>query len=136
MHITENGEVENIKRYLEETTAPGMISYVVLFTLGRPIGYYTAKGPITDCNKELTPMNHPDYVYVNGSNMDYTADSPNDEGTYGSSNGQCHFFYTEDGQLIRWTGEFLASDKPIRLSEKPLVINVESGKYAGSVVAP
>jgi hypothetical protein len=130
IHITENGEMENIQRYVEETTQPGMMGFITLFTLGRPIAYYAVKGPVTDCARELTPMQHPAASYVDpgGSNgsyhYEYMADSPNDEGTYGGLSHACIFFYDENGVLVRWSGEYLYSDKPIRLSEKPLVINV------------
>jgi hypothetical protein len=121
IHIVENGESENLRRYVQETTQPGLLGYITLFTLGRPIAYYAVKGPVTDCARELTPMLHSiDADYHDSS----VVDSPNDEGTYGG-NEHCHFFYTEDGILIRWSGEFLYSDKPIRLTEKPLVISVK-----------
>ena len=127
VHITENAEIENIQRYITLTTRPGMIGYVTLFTLGRPIAYYTVKGPVTDCNRELTPMLH----VTNGRGWatgadNGTVDSPNDEGTYGG-NAHCIFFFNEDGVMIRWSGEYLYSSQPIRLSEKPLVITVVKG---------
>lgn len=135
IRIGENGELQNIVRYVNETTTPGLVGYITLLTLGRPIAYYAVKGPITDCARELTPMTHPASAYIaidnsqtyNTTDYSYTADSPNDEGTYGG-NEHCHFFYTESGVLIRWTGEFLYSDAPIRLNEKPLVIQEVSGK--------
>ena len=123
IRIEKNGELSNIKRYVEETTKPGMLGYVMLFTLGRPIAYYTVSGPVTDCARELTPMLHPISQYTSSSSV---VDSPNDEGTYGG-NEHCHFFYTTDDRLIRWSGEFLYSDNPIRIDEKPLVIQESKG---------
>lgn len=125
-HITENAEIENIQKYIKESTQPGFIGYVTLFTLGRPIAYYAVHGPITGCNRELTPNWH----VTNGKGWqtgsgNSTVDSPNDEGTYGEG-PHCIFFYTEDGVMVRWSGEYLYSDKPIRLSEKPLVIETHA----------
>lgn len=138
IRVGNNGEIDNIVKYVNETTRPGLVGYVTLLTLGRPIAYYAVKGPVTDCARELTPMQHPiaSYIPIAGSNssgsnrwtsFEAMGDSPNDEGTYGG-NEHCHFFYTESGVLIRWTGELLYSDAPIRLTEKPLVIQEVSVK--------
>jgi hypothetical protein len=128
INIVDNGEMANLKRYVEETTKPGMVSYALLLTLGRPIAYYVAKGPITNCDRQLTPMTHPISPPGNGVYDSSVVDSPNDEGTFGGNIGACRFFYTEDGQLIRWTGEMLISDKPIRIQEQPLVIIEKTSK--------
>lgn len=122
LHITENAEVESIRDYIRSVTTPGSVGYVTLFTLGRPIAYYAIKGPVVDCARELTPILH-----AGGYNNETALDAPNDEGTYGG-NEHCHFFKTEDGVFIRWSGEFLYSSQPIRLSEKPLVIDVHESR--------
>ena len=139
INFTENGELHNLKSYITETMKPKLIGYIVLLTYGQPIARYTTKGPVTDCARELTPMQHPAAAHVSIANpfqnsgtnqyetMTYNADSPNDEGTYGGAE-KCHFFYTESGQLIRWTSDFLWSDQPIRLRQEPLVYEVKEVK--------
>lgn len=141
IHITQNGEQDNLVKYVTATTKPGYTSYVVTIAQGRIMNYYVAKGPVTDCNRELTPMQHPAaaFIPVDGypwnrsltsgnsygyTTMDYTADSPNDEGTYGGNHGKCIFFYTEAGQLIRTSLDYVISDKPVRLREQPLIVSV------------
>ena len=136
--IVRNAEIDNLARYMYEMTRPGELTYVVLFNaMGQPIAYYAVNGPVTDCNRELTPMQHPAAVRVpiidapNSAyydDMNYTADSPNDEGTYGGGNNKCVFFYTTSNVMVRWTGDFLQSDQPIRLSQEPVVINVHLSK--------
>lgn len=117
--FTGNAEIENITKRLQLTSDPGLIGYVVLLNeSGQPILYTTVKGKVTSGAKRLTKP----YEYMGGSGA--YVDSPSDEGTYGSSNPYV-FFWSQSGQYIQWSGHYLYSDKPIRLSVKPLVIDVK-----------
>lgn len=120
--FTENAEIENIKRRLELTANPGLIGYIVLLNeMGQPVMYTGVKGKVTSGSKRLT---HPQGW--NGE-MRGWAEAPSDEGTYGSSNPYVYFWTTE-GQYIQWDGGYLYSDKPIRLSQAPLVIATTEAK--------
>lgn len=48
-----------------------------------------------------------------------------DEGTHVSSNHYV-FFWTTAGQYIQWSGNYLYSDKPIRITEQPMVVITET----------
>lgn len=116
-----NAEIENITKRLQLTSDPGLMGYVVLLSeSGQPILYTTVKGKITSGSKRLTKP----FTFVDIGGGSYSlVDAPSDEGTYGSSTPYI-FFWSQSGQYIQWPGHYLYSDKPIRLSIKPLVIDV------------
>ena len=117
IHFDENAEIDNIKKRLELTSQPGLLGYVVLLNqTGQPVMYTTVKGKITSGGKRLTSAYQPNY-------STYTPSAPSDEGTYGTS-GEYVYFWTQNGQYIQWNGTYLYSDKPIRLSVEPLVVDI------------
>lgn len=110
INFTENAEIDNIKKRLELTASPSLVGYVVLLNgTGQPILYTAIKGKITSGSKKLTDGG------VTGT--------LSDEGTHGSSNPYIYFWSTS-GVYHQWSGDYLYSDKPIRLSVQPLVVNV------------
>lgn len=112
----DNAEQKNIVKRLELTSQPGLVGYVVLLNdMGKPVHYTMVQGKITSGGKRLTA---PDRVHAYG-----IRDAASDEGTWGSSNPYIYFFDT-NGIYFQWTGQYLYSDQPIRLSEEPLVIKV------------
>lgn len=123
--FTENAEIDNIKRRLELTSSPGLLGYVVLMNAaGQPVMYTTVKGKITSGGKRLTRPY--EYTWVSGGQFSKNdqVEAPSDEGTYGHA-GDYVFFWTESGQYVQWNGTYLYSDKPIRLSVEPIVVDVQ-----------
>lgn len=111
-----NAEIDNIKRRLELTSNPGQMGYVLLLNeMGQPILYTTVKGKITSSGKRLT--------HKDGCGVNDREDCPSDEGSYGSSDPYI-YFWTMDGQYIQWNSGYLYSDKPLRIEQKPLVIDL------------
>jgi hypothetical protein len=53
--------------------------------------------------------------------------APSDEGTYGSSNPYI-FYWNIDGVYRQWSGHYLYSTQPMRLTIQPLVVNIEEKK--------
>ena len=132
--FTENAEIENIKKRLELTSKPGQIGFITLLnSAGQPIAYYSVKGKITSSGKRLTPTNVVyDFCQYRverdahlGGPCDAVVKAPSDEGTWGSSSPYI-YFWTTGGQYIQWSGQYLYSDKPYRLSVQPLVVEVSS----------
>lgn len=120
INFSENSEIINITRRLKLTANPGQQGFVLLLNeMGQPIMYTSVKGKITSGSKRLTRPQ--EIVYDQYGN--FTSDSPSDEGTYGSSN-EYIFFWTENGQYVQWNGKYLYSDKPFRIQQTPLVVNV------------
>ncbi len=122
----ENAEIDNIQRRLELTSAPGLLGYVVLMNAaGQPVMYTTVKGKITSGGKRLTKPY--EFARVSGGSnggVDDQVPAPSDEGTYGIS-GEYVYFWTESDQYVQWNGTYLYSDKPIRLSVEPIVVDVQ-----------
>jgi hypothetical protein len=117
INFDENAEIENIKHRLELTSKPGAIGYIVLLNqMGQPVAYDTVKGKITSSGKRLTKP------------FDDTAagirTSPSDEGTWGSSDPYL-YYWTVNGVYRQWSGLYLYSDQPIRLSQPTLVVEAK-----------
>lgn len=122
--FTENAEINNIKSRLELTSNPGLIGYVVLMNeAGQPVKYTSVKGKITSGGKRLTKP----YAKIKCDKGEWSGDcitkAPSDEGTWGSSNPYIYFWDT-NGAYQQWNGKYLYSNQPIRLSVKPLVIDI------------
>jgi hypothetical protein len=116
--FTENAEIENIKHRIELTSKPGAIGYIVLLNqMGQPIAYETVKGKITSSGKRLTKP----YSVVNSTAV---TPAPSDEGTWGSSDNYI-FYWTANGVYRQWSGLYLYSDQPIRLSQPTLIVSQE-----------
>jgi len=120
-----NAEIDNIKRRLQLTSDPALMGFIVLFNdMGRPILYTTVKGKVTSGSKRLTAPFQETALTRGGvadaSSSNFT-DAPSDEGTWGSSNPYI-FFWTTSGQYIQWSGNYLYSDKPIRITDSPAVV--------------
>jgi hypothetical protein len=115
VRFNENAEIDNIKARLELTSSPGLLGYVALINKVGQVVYYTpVKGKITSGGKRLTQP-----TMYTGSQ--YT-EAPSDEGTWGHSNPYI-YFWTPGGQYIQTSLEYVYSDKPFRMSEKPLLIS-------------
>lgn len=123
IQFDENAEIDNIKRRLQLTSNPGQIGFVLLLNeMGKPVMYTGVKGKITSGGKRLTAPQEYKCLGVAGGGCSYqTVDAPSDEGTYGSSNPYV-FFWTTDGQYIQWSGKYLYSDKPFRISDPTIVV--------------
>lgn len=118
INFEDNNEIDNIVKRQEMFSKPGVISYIVLFNqTGQPIKYTTVKGKVTSSGKRLS---NPTYCPTIAGSL-----CPNDDGTFGSSDSYI-YFWTESGEYVQWDGAYLLSDKPIRLSIPPLVLEVES----------
>lgn len=122
--FTENAEIDNIKRRLELTSSPGALGFIILLNeSGQPILYEGVKGKITSGSKRLTAPEqlwNVDKGEWGGSEL---GPAPSDEGTWGSSSPYI-FYWNTAGEYRQWSGEYLYSDKPMRLSVQPLVVNV------------
>lgn len=118
----ENAEIDNIKKRLELTSNPGQIGFVLLLNeMGKPVMYTGVKGKITSGGKRLTAPQEVRRADCGQYGCDQLVEAPSDEGTYGSSNPYI-FFWTTDGQYIQWSGKYLYSDKPFRISDPTIVI--------------
>ncbi|MGS2645939.1 hypothetical protein [Streptosporangium sp. G12] len=101
----------NLSEYLKRSNNPSRVSYVYLLSKdAKVISYYTVKGKVTSVSSQLLPQD--DIIDACGASACYqVVDSAGDDGTYGG-NEPGIFFFTTDGTLITWTGDYLQSDRP------------------------
>lgn len=101
----------NLAEYLKRSNNPNRISYVYLMSKdAKVISYYTVKGKVTSVSSQLLPQD--DIVDACGASTCYqVVDSAGDDGTYGG-NEPGVFFFTTDGTLVTWTGDYIQSDRP------------------------
>jgi hypothetical protein len=135
LSFTDNAEIDNIKKRIENTSKPGQLGFIILLnSAGQPILYEGVVGKVTSGSKRLTP---PTDIVRRSAKMDTDAflavPAPSDEGTYGSS-GEYIFYWNTDGVYRQWNGSYLYSDQPLRLSVEPLVVNVAPVEQPVSVV--
>ncbi len=111
-NVSDNGEQNNIYARLNLTGNPNLLGHIAIVNkVGQVVLYTTIKGKVTSGSKRLT---NPGYC------GDKAGDCPSDEGTFGSSNPYI-FFWTTQGQYIQTSMDYIYSDKPLRLEEKPLM---------------
>ena len=106
-----NGQKEKAKAVARPAEVP--MGYAVLFTeSGNVIGQFTVDGKVSSLNSYLTP------------NMDYSRsynkELPDVDGSYGSNDADGVFFFTPQWQYIEWTGIYIYSDTPFKISSSVL----------------
>lgn len=102
------------------------LGYIVLMTeSGAVVGKFTVDGKVSSLNSYLTPDSQ--YYECSGDycpSNDIFDNSENNwlpdvDGSYGSNDNGI-FFFTTDGKYIEWTGIYLYSDIPFKVSN-PIV---------------
>jgi hypothetical protein len=108
-----NAEQDNIGQRLKLTSNPDLLGHIAIVNkVGQVVLYTTIKGKVTSGSKRLNSSgNCPNTIGT---------ECPSDEGTFGSSNPYV-FFWTTQGQYIQTSMDYIYSDKPLRLDEKPLM---------------
>ncbi len=115
-------ERQNIADRLRLWNDSSKISYIYLTSYGKVMAFYTVKGKVTSGNKRLT-NNQQQVVSQNcgTGNCELVMDSPELDGTYGSSNPYIYFWTTE-GAYVQWNGEYMLSDQPLKLTTTPELV--------------
>lgn len=116
---TEPNEINMIKERRIMNGRPGLQMYVILLSKGgQPIDYFVTEGKCTSSKKRLSPTHR---LVDTGPNS-LVVKAPSEDGTFGTS---APYIYckTVNGVYKQWNGNYYASDKPIELTIKPLVID-------------
>lgn len=102
----------NLAEYLKRNNDPKRVSYVYLLSMdAKVIAYYTIKGKVTSVSSQLLPVD--DIIDpCSSSYCPQIVDSAGDDGTYGG-NEPGVFFFTTDGTLVTWTGDYIQSDRSL-----------------------
>ncbi len=119
----------NLIRRLNLMNNPNRVSYIYLFSqMGTLVSFYVVKGAVSSLNEHLTTQTQLVVgIGTNSYQRSHVVNSPSLDGTYGN-NGSGIFFYTENGQFIQWSGQYLWSTQPLTLHTQPLVTQTVGGK--------
>jgi len=114
-------ECKNLKERERRNSKPNAIGYVYLYNWdGTVKGYFTIKGKVSSTQSQMGPTDDVIY-YDRGSygNSATTVEAPGDDGSYGP-NEEGIFFFTTEGIMVTYSGEYVLSDGPLRLSTNKL----------------
>lgn len=135
IQFNENAEIDNIKNRLELTSKVGLLGYVALVNrVGQVVMYTPVRGKITSGSKRLTSPDKRVPCDKGEWNGDCFIQAPSDEGTFGHSNPYV-FFWTTQGQYIQTSMDYVYSDVPLVLAEKPLLMLPQPTDTTSSVPA-
>lgn len=115
-------ERDNISKRLQLFSNPAKISYIYLTSYGKVMAFYTVKGKVTSGSKRLTSTERQvDSSNCATGNCSMVMESPELDGTYGSSASYI-FFWTTDGTYVQWNGEYMLADQPLQLTTTPELV--------------
>jgi len=110
--ITYPLERENVAKKLKLDSDPNRLSYIYLLSLdGKVISHFVAKGKVSSSDSQLLPTQEVRDVCCS----DYEPmlfEAAGDDATYGNREPGI-FFFTPDGQLITWSGDYIQSQRPL-----------------------
>ncbi len=130
-------ERRNLVKRLERLNKPNQISYIYLISFGKVMAFYAVNGKVSSLNSLLTTPEQVVRVPASGGSSLVTLPSPDFDGSYGKNPDGIFFFEAITDQYVEWTGEFLWSDLPLKLTQPPeLVINITEKSSHKDVVEP
>lgn len=131
-------ERENLIRRATTMNDASKVFYVYLVSYGKVMAFYTAKGKISSVSSYLTSFSQvvrdekcaaDAWGSSNGARSDcyFTMEAPDIDGSYGT-NGEGIFFYTTEGAYVETKMDYLISDFPLKLENKPELIKIIEDK--------
>jgi hypothetical protein len=114
-------ECKNLKERERRNSQPNAIGYVYLYNFdGSVKGYFTIKGKVSSTQSQMAPMD----VLVDGCNRagedcPASMEAAGDDGSFGP-NETGIFFFTTEGVMVTYSGEYVLADGPLKLSENKL----------------
>lgn len=107
-----NGMRDKANTFPCSVTKP--VGYIVLFAGNAVVASYTVDGKVSSLNSYLTP----DSEYYERSGGSYSSTNKwlaDIDGSYGTNDNGI-FFFTTDGKYVEWTGTYLYSDIPMKVT--------------------
>ena len=114
-------ECKNLAEKHRRENLPNAIGYVYLYNFdGSVKGYFTIKGKVSSTQSQMAPMD----VLVDGCNRagedcPQSMEAAGDDGSFGP-NEEGIFFFTTEGTMVTYSGEYVLSDAPLKLSDRKL----------------
>lgn len=107
-----NGQKEKARTVARPAEVP--LGYCVLFSeYGTVIAQFSVDGKVSSLNSYLTPNMVQEYICEGGVKE---IELPDIDGSYGSNDANGVFFFTPQWQYIEWTGDYIYSDTPFKVS--------------------
>lgn len=122
--LHDSQERRNLVRRLNLVNNPNRVSWIHLLGRdGRVVFYTSVRGKVSSLNSYLTATQQIRHT----GNAEHVVEAPDLDGTYGE-NPNGIFWFTEDGVYMEWNGEYLLSDRPLRLSQEPTMVMQVNGR--------
>jgi hypothetical protein len=114
-------ECKNLKERERRNSQPSAIGYVYLYNFdGSVKGYFTIKGKVSSTQSQMGAMDIIADACLNTT--DYcpeVMEAAGDDGSFGPNESGI-FFFTTEGVMVTYSGEYVLSDGPLKLSENKL----------------
>lgn len=117
----ESLECKNLKERERRLSLPNAIGYVYLYNFdGSVKGYFAIKGKVSSTQSQMGAMDIIADACLNTS--DYcpeVMEAAGDDGSFGPNESGI-FFFTTEGVMVTYSGEYVYSDAPLKLSDTKL----------------
>lgn len=111
----ESLECVNLRERERRNSDPAKISYVYLVGFdGNVKAYLTVKGKVSSTQSQMGPMDLILDCDDGTGCSDTVVEAPGDDGSYGP-NEDGIFFFTTEGVMVNWNGQFILSDAPLAI---------------------
>lgn len=119
-------ERANLAERLQRINQQNMSGYIYLLSYGRVVAEYAVRGKVTSLNAYLMAGERVTTAEVDqGEFWGTTAvsvEQPDYDGAYGKNAEGIFFFTAESNAYVEWAGDYLFSDQPLTLAERPLMV--------------
>lgn len=114
----ESLECKNLREKEKRNSDPNRIGYVYLYNFDGSIkGYFVVKGKVSSTQSQMGPMD----TIVDPCKSSYchqVMEAAGDDGTYGPNEPGIFFFLASNNAMVVYSGEYVLSDKPLKLNVK------------------
>lgn len=115
-------ERQNLKERLERINQQNMSGYVYLLSYGSVVAEYAIRGKVTSLNAYLMAGEAPQRFSVGGTTVLELVEQPDYDGAYGKNSDGIFFFTADSDAYVEWHGDYLFSDQPLRLTQRPMMV--------------
>jgi len=125
-------ERKNLIERLSRLNKEDGIGYVYLLSKGGSVmAFYTVRGKVSSLNSWLTTPEQVTTVCQNNPSgpdcAQHVLPSPDFDGSYGK-NPEGIFFFTTSNALVEWSGDYMYSDQPLKMTTTPVLVETVPGK--------
>lgn len=117
----ESLECKNLKERERRNSQPSAIGYVYLYNFdGTVKGYFTIKGKVSSTQSQMGAMDIiADACLVTTDYCPEIMEAAGDDGSFGPNEAGI-FFFTTENIMVTYSGEYVLSDAPLKLSTNQL----------------